>query len=246
MSFFKKLFIIEDIPNGKLEPSKIDKEIVEFPKDKSEVKEVKSPDLTSFTKNNLLDLEGFSLEKPETQVDISSEEIDKFLVKFIDLYNANLDKINQPGFDFYEYYNSVINLNLNDKLVYSMAFAMGKSLDKSLTTDKLLQSADFYLNDIDKNYRYIVDNGNNKIKELNTQKDTELSSLNQELTLLNQQLEDINKKIKEKQTLISNIDTKFTPLISEVENKLIANDIVRNKITNNMKTIKDGIININN
>lgn len=233
-NFFKKLFIIEEEKSDdKKSSDKIINPKIEVPKEIH-----KEIPVTSFSMNSMN-------EKvfPDTEKSVSFNEVDKFVDKFVEIYGTNLDKANQPGFDFYEFYQSILNTNnIEDDNMYAMAFSMGRAIEKTLTKDKLISSADFYIGDINKNYKVFLTTGNDKIAELSKQKNSELETLNKDLDILNKELIEITKKINDKQSLIQNLDTKFNPLIQEVEDKLVANDLVKNKIINNMETIKAKII----
>jgi len=170
-------------------------------------------------------------------------DIQKHLEKFAEIYHTTFEGLNQPGYDFFEYYTAVISGDISDPKTYVMAFNMGKAMDKTITKEKLLEYSQYYTTETDKIYNKFVSDGNAKKQDLENQKHTENENLSGELTSLKQQLESIKIQIQDKENKLSLIDNKYQPMISEVENKLIANDTAKNKMVSSIETVKQGIIN---
>jgi hypothetical protein len=109
------------------------------------------------------------------------------------LYQSGFDNLNQPGFDFYEYYQLVMNGGVT-KQIYTMAFTMANTMDK-LVTKGLISQSDFYISEITKQYDGFVSKGNLK-EELEQQKTNENQSLVSELNTMREQLEAIKVQIR--------------------------------------------------
>lgn len=167
-----------------------------------------------------------------------------FLNKFIDVYEACFDSANQSGYDFYEFFQAIVNSGgVDNPQMYVMAMNMGVAMDKTCNKTKLVSQADFYLNEINKLYTQNVSSGTEKKQDLLTQKDSENHNLTTELNNLKAQLEAIQNQIRSKEGQLSLIDGKYTPLINEVEQKLQANETAKNVIVSNINKVKDGINN---
>jgi hypothetical protein len=124
-----------------------------------------------------------------------------------------------------------------------MAFGMGTAMDKTITKDKLLMQSDFYITEINKVYNDYVVKGNGKRQEVINQKNHENESLLGELNLMRQQLEQLQIQISDRENKLSVIDSKYGPILNEVDSKIAANDLAKQKIVGSIEQVKNGIIN---
>ena len=167
-----------------------------------------------------------------------------FIDNAMAVYKNGFDSLNQAGYDFYELYQMVSEGgDVSNPQVYQMAFRMATTMDKTLTKDKLLLSAEYYLSEINKQYNNFVAQGNTKKDNLITQKNNENHTLTTDLESLNQQLEALKIQINDRQNKLNAIDSKYAPLIGDVENKLEANSIAKNQLVQSIEQIKSGISN---
>ena len=165
------------------------------------------------------------------------------LAKTLEMYEAGFDSLNQPGYDFYEFFKAVMAGGVDNPAIYGMAYGMGSAMDKSITKDKLLMQSDFYITEINKVYNDYVAKGNGKRQEVINQKNHENESLVGELNLMRQQLEQLQVQISDRENKLSVIDSKYGPMLSEVETKIAANDLAKEKIVGSIEQVKNGIIN---
>lgn len=163
------------------------------------------------------------------------------LAKAIDVYENGFDSLNQNGFDFYEFFKSVSNGGITNPQVYTMAFTMGSAMDSTVTKENLISQADFYVAEINKVYNENVTKGNEKKNSLINQKQSENSSLTDELKMFKEQLEALQIQISNRETKLKTIDGKYATEILEIENKLNANTIAKDKIVQAIETVKSGI-----
>ena len=170
---------------------------------------------------------------------VSQEHIDKAM----EVYQNGFSSLNQQGYDFYEYYQAILQSGVDNPQVYPMAFTIASAMDKSLTKDKLLQTADFYLNEINKVYLDFVEKGNSRKQELNLQKSNENQALLNELSLIEQQMEALKVQLEDRKNKLNAIDSKYGPMINEIDSKLLGNEQAKNTITNSIQQVKNGIIN---
>ena len=75
---------------------------------------------------------------------------DPYIEDVIEIYDNGFNALNMSGYDFYEFYKAIVASGDTSPIVYKMAFNMGKSMDPSLTKEKLITQSDFYLGEIDK------------------------------------------------------------------------------------------------
>jgi hypothetical protein len=227
----RDLFVISD--DNKNEKPKTEDKVVEssttkFPTNTSTPKEVSA----DVFKNTTAPVQNFP-------IGASHEHINKAS----DIYNQSFDSMNQEGYDFYEFYKGLSEEDKSNPAVYGMAFRMASAMDKTLTKEKLVTQADYYLAEINKKYQHYVTGGNAKKQELITQKSHENETLASELTTLRQQLETIKSQISNNEIKLAAIDSKYAPNLAEVESKILANDIAKNQLINSIETVKQGIIN---
>lgn len=181
---------------------------------------------------------------PTQPVQFNSSQIpQEYLNKAIEVYKSGFDSLNQAGYDFYEFYQAITQGGVNNPQIYPMAFTMANAMDKSVTKDKLIQTAEFYLSEINKVYNDYVSKGNGKKQDLITQKNNENQALVNELSLMEQQLEALRTQIQDRQNKLNAIGGKYEPMISDVDNKLSANEIAKNQIVQSIEQVKTGIIN---
>ena len=194
---------------------------------------------TTETKSSIFNVFSNSTQPTPTNVQVSNEHLSKML----ESYNNGFDSLNQAGYDFYEFYQAVSHGGLDNPQIYSMAFAMGLGMDKTITKDKLVNQAEFYLNEIAKVYNDNVSKGNNKKQELVNQKNNENQSLVNELDLMQQQMEALKTQIQDRQNKLNAIGSKYEPMINDLDGKLAANDVAKNQLVGTIQQVKNGIIN---
>lgn len=239
----KDLFIVsEEIPNDKpveqTTPSPESKSVTKFPSSTPQPEETSVFSSFGFPKSEPAVVTPTFTSTPSTQ-GVSEEQLAKALAT----YTNGFDSLNQPGYDFYEFYQAVIGAGVDNPQIYTMAFAMGSGMDKTINKSKLISQSDFYLNEINKVYNDFVVKGNSKRQEIVDQKNHENQSLMGELDLMKQQLEQLQIQIADRQNKLSVIDSKYGPMISEVDNKLTANNMAKDKIVNSIELVKQGINN---
>ena len=173
-----------------------------------------------------------------------SDQVSQELVsKFTDMYQKGFDSLNQAGYDFYEYFKAVMKGGVNNPAVYDMALGMAAAMDSSVTKEKLLSTAEFYLSEILKVYQNQVNSANGKKTALGSQRDLENQSLTSELENLQQQLSSLQLQIQDRKTKLSMIGDKYQPQVVDLDNKLMANDFAKNKIITDIQKVIDGINN---
>lgn len=180
---------------------------------------------------------GFNKTTPVQSGQVSEE----FASKFFEAYEKAFEDLNQAGYDFFEFFQAIMNGDINNPQFYTMAFAMGKGMDKTITKEKLLSQSEFYINELNNLYNKNVNNGTQKKKELINQKESENQSLTSNLSSLKQQLQEIQGQIMDSEGKLSLIEGKYQPKISECDAKLSANEFAKNKIVSSIETVKQGI-----
>lgn len=235
----KEIFFVSENPNeepAKPQPVKEVKSTTKFP--------TSEPESAPTSNSNLF---GFGFSKTEAPVATptfsSSNVSQEKLMNAIQIYQDGFDSLNQSGYDFYEFYQAIMGAGADNPQVYPMAFSMASAMDKSITKDKLVQQSRFYVDEISKVYTDFVSKGNQKKNELINQKNEENRALVNELDSMHQQMEMLRTQIADRERKVSEIDGKYSPKIVEVEEKLKANDLAKEKIVQSIEKVQQGIIN---
>ncbi len=173
----------------------------------------------------------------QAPVQVSNE----YVQKAFEMYEKGFESLNIDGFDFYEFYQSVMQGGPTNPQVYAMAFNMGSIMDKSLTKDKLIKDADYYVAEITKVYNDNVSKGTAKKQNLLAQKDSENKSLVTELENMEQQLEALTIQIEDRKRKLADIDNKYSPELTDFDNRLGANELAKRKIVDSIEQVKQGI-----
>ncbi len=166
----------------------------------------------------------------------------------IGTYEAGLDAINMPGYDFYEFYMAVSAGGDSSPQVYQMAYQMAKAFDKSVSARKLLQDAEFYISKINEVHGQYVSQGQQKLNALRDQRQAEQRSLQQEadhatqrISQLKAELQQLETLIREKQQALASIDNNSKPQENSIREKLQANDLAKKASIEKLTAIKTGI-----
>ena len=179
----------------------------------------------------------------QEKLTVDSLHCQPHLEKILELYDKGFESLNKPGYDFFEFYKAVFSAGIESPAVYPMALNMAKSMDSSVSKEKLVNDAGYYIEEIKKVHSGYIENGNSKKNELIGQKNTEKEQLNVELANLKMQLEAINNQINTAQDKLNNIDNKYANDLNDVDCKLMANDVAKERILTSIEKVKQGLIN---
>lgn len=124
-----------------------------------------------------------------------------------------------------------------------MALEMGKAMDPNVTKESLMAQADYYVTEINKVYAGFDSDGKNKLSDISTKKTTETKSLTTDIESLQQELQSIQLQLSQKQSALSQIDQRYQPEIEEIGQKLMANEMVKDKFVSTINLVKMNISN---
>lgn len=156
-------------------------------------------------------------------------------------YEKGFDDLNQEGYDFYEYYKSILATGSDNAATYQMAFQMATGLVKGLSKGLLVSQSQFYVTELNKVHQSYKSNGNAKKSQLLTAKDAEESSLKAELQTIESQIQQLEQARLQKSSLLQNIDSKYNSELRELDCKLLANDAAKDKLISSIDNVVAGI-----
>lgn len=164
-----------------------------------------------------------------------------YIDKVMKMYEEGFNRLNQDGYDFFEYMQAVISGGINNPQVYQMAFNMGKGMIPTLTKNVLVDQSEFYLREIEKVYQLYADQGVKKKEELMTQKQNEEKQLRSNVEELEQTIARLQTELQHKKDTLNGIDKRYHDEITELECKSQANQLARNKIVGKIEQVVQGI-----
>ncbi len=165
------------------------------------------------------------------------------LNSIIEMYESGFDSLNQPGYDFYEFFKAIKAVGSNDANVYKMALSMAQSVDSKVSKTTLLTQAGFYITEIDKVHKHYQEKGNAKKNDVQQQVKTNKENLSTEISNLEKQILEIQTKASNLKNELQNLDSSLLSEVSDIDQKISANDMAKTKILDTIQSVIDGIKN---
>jgi hypothetical protein len=171
--------------------------------------------------------------------------VEDFVQRLQNLINQN----NQAGFDFLEFTESLFDERQNpDAEVYKTVFRIAQKMDKSLTPTRLLDSARFYKDLVQRTADTEAHKGESKKQQLQTEKDNEKNNLDNNLKGTRTKIQQLAKQIQELQdqeVLLNNqlmaIDQKYQNQFTDIDKKINAIRSAKEQVIVSIVDIEAGI-----
>lgn len=174
---------------------------------------------------------------------------DPVVTEVIAVYESGLDSINMPGYDFYEFYKAISSIGHANEHTYQLAYQMAKSLDKTITAQKLTADAEFYISKINEVHGQYVNQGQQKLNTLQQKKNADKDQLQRaidggvsRISQLRAELQQLEAEVNQKRNDLTKIEENFYPQEKAIREKLMANDTARKVSIDKLHAIKDGIL----
>lgn len=164
-----------------------------------------------------------------------------FLNEIFEVYDKGFESLNESGFDFFELYKSVIAVGVTNPQSYQMAFTMGKSIKSDLTKEFLLQKGSFYIAEIEKVYTKYDTIGKTKKADLDNSITKEKYNLSKSISDLEAKIIELQKELEAKKIELQKIDPVNMEQLSEIQLKMEANNLAKQKILTSINTVITGI-----
>ena len=164
-----------------------------------------------------------------------------FLNEILEVYQKGFDGLNADGFDFFELYKSVNAVGVTNPQSYQMAFAMGKTIKSDLSKEFLLEKSKFYIAEIEKVYAKYDATGNAKNKDLNNSITTQKYNLSKSITDLETQIAKLQIELEKMKAELARIDLDNKEMFSEIQLKIEANNLAKQRILESINTVITGI-----
>jgi hypothetical protein len=164
-----------------------------------------------------------------------------FLNEIFEIYDKGFESLNEPGFDFFELYKSVMAVGVTNPQSYQMAFTMGKTIKSDLTKEFLLQKGSFYITEIEKVHTKYDTIGKTKKADLDNAITKEKYNLSKSISDLEAKIIELQKELEAKKTELQKIDPVNMEQLSEIQLKMEANNLAKQKILTSINTVITGI-----
>jgi hypothetical protein len=167
----------------------------------------------------------------------------EILSRVIEMYEKGFDSLNQSGYDFYEFFKAVMVTDPNNTQSYIMAYTMANSMDKSITKTSLLSSGEFYLTEISKVYTKYDEEGQKIKNNLINEQRIEKEKLQSEVKEIQNKIIALQAALEQKTKLLQTYDSDNSGKVKEVEQKIVANNLAKDRITQKISQVISGINN---
>jgi hypothetical protein len=182
---------------------------------------------------------------PETNIVTNSVPMgtndNPFLNEILEVYNKGFEGLNSEGFDFFELYKSVMAVGPTNPQSYQMAFTMGKTIKSDLSKEFLLEKSKFYISEIEKVYAKYDATGTSKNKDLNNTITTQKYNLSKNISDLESQISKLQVELETKKAELARIDFDNKEMFTQIQLKIEANNIAKQKILESINTVVTGI-----
>lgn len=181
------------------------------------------------------DLEFVPVEStPEFNIKPDANAFNPYIEDTKKIYQQEFTKMNAPEIDFYEFYNSIQNIENKSTESFKMAFSMIKSMNPLLTKEILLSQADGYIKRIDDNYKSVKNKGI-------TAKGQIVSEVSANSKLLQEEIQQLENTLKLKKDALSNLVANSDNKANELNLKLKANDVAYEELHSAITFVKDNL-----
>jgi hypothetical protein len=174
----------------------------------------------------------------------------KEVEEVLSVYEQGLDSINMPGYDFFEFYKAVSAAGHPSSQLYTMAFQMASTMDKTVTVQKLTADAEFYISKINEVHSQYSSQGQQKINTITSAKSGEKSKLgglieqaNMRIAQLRVELQNLEKEVQHNREALAKVDSAYDQQEQAIRQKLAANDQARQISIAKLNAVKEGINN---
>jgi hypothetical protein len=182
-------------------------------------------------------------EMPTSSVSVDTGALATVLATVQETYRNGFNTLNREGYDFFEYYQSIKSINGTNADSYKMAYTLGKSMNPSISPESLSSDSQFYITEINKVFTQFETAGRAKASEIEAQKNQSKMGLKGEIEATQAEISRLQSELERKTAQLSNIDSQYDPMLSEVNLKLQANQIARNELVSSLEEVANNIKN---
>lgn len=175
--------------------------------------------------------QGAVTNNPQTHLTQNTSDLPPVDVKQMKLKVLEmLEKLNEPGIDFFEVWNAAAAMGSVDAGTIKAAFTSLKYVEKSLDKERLLSSGRNYAAELKKTI-------DQETRQKQGQKETieqnlvrEKESLNEEIKGMEKEIEELREKLASRQKDLKEINGKYEPQLQDIDRKIATGNTAVNEI----------------
>lgn len=213
---------------------------------KPEVKKESPKTMPSSMPQSFAPLTQMPTEMPKEVLDTNTYEssaLQEMVKSVSETYQNGFDSLNKPGYDFYEYYQSIKSVNSSTQDAYKMAFTLGKSMNPNITPDSLVVDAQFYISEIQKVYEKFESSGRVKASEIEGQKSAAKAGLKGNIEKIQAEIARLQSELETNTAQLNSVDSQYEDVSTEINLKLKANTIAKDNIVSSLQEVSNNIKN---
>ena len=148
--------------------------------------------------------------------DLPINNVKEMKVKVLEI----LERINEPGIDFFEVWNAAAEMGSVDANSIKAAFTSLRYVDKTLDKNKLLSTGEKYAAEL----KIIIDkeSGDKQRQKESIEQELvkEKARLSEEIALMEQNIIELQEKVSLRQGELKGINSKYVPQLEQIDQKI--------------------------
>lgn len=180
--------------------------------------------------------------QPQPQVINHVNNCDVEVKQVVEQYEAHLEKVNLDGYDFYEFYKSVMSIGIDNVSAYPIIFKTAQTIYSDLTAQKITETGQYYIQEITKAFVEFDTLCSEKLQKLEEQKASEKEFAQLKLNEINSKIQTLQAEYNETINELNSVDSKYIVETERVKCLSFANNTVKGNLE---QTINKVISNIN-
>ncbi|HVI47989.1 MAG TPA: hypothetical protein VM802_24185 [Chitinophaga sp.] len=152
---------------------------------------------------------------PVTEAPVS--DVKQMKIKVLEI----LEKLNEPGIDFFEVWNAAAEMGVVDANSLKAAFTSLKYADKSLTKDKLTATGKRYAEELQRTIAADVSRKQQQKQLVEQQQIKEKETLATDIQDLERKLNELSQQLEIKQKNLREINSKYEPQLRDIDSKIV-------------------------
>lgn len=149
---------------------------------------------------------------------------------------AILEKLNEPGVDFFEVWNAAAAMGKVEESTLKAAYTSLKFVDSSLTKEKLTVTGTNYANKLKETIAKESEQKLAEKKKTEQDRTMEIANLNNEIKAITENIAKLQDDLQRKQLALGQINEKYEPKIKEIEQKITIGNTAVNEIVSEINT----------
>ncbi|QIL42435.1 hypothetical protein G7074_26140 [Pedobacter sp. HDW13] len=141
-----------------------------------------------------------------------------------------LEKMNEPGLDFFEVWNAAAEMGSIDASTIKAAYTSLKYVEKDLNKQKLLTTGRSYATELKKVIEQESSQKQQQKQNLENSLIDEKNDLINEIKTIEQNIADLKAKLQNKEQDLKNLNVKYDPQLKDIDQKIALGNAAVNEV----------------